>query len=103
MRGPRAARPSSAASRHLLPAGEGSEDLAQMSLMPFLAAAVFIAALSLIGFAAMPSAWRPQRARQVLPASLSFGALLFGWCAFLPGTFISTWTIVPLLAIATLA
>src|SRR5881392_2030826 len=71
--------------------------------MPFLAAAVFIAALSLIGFAAMPRAWRPRRARHVLPASLSFGALLFGWCAFLAGTFIGTWTIVPLLAIATLA
>jgi hypothetical protein len=66
------------------------------------AAALFLAIdLSLVGFAAMPARLVPRRARHVLPASLSLGALLFGWSAFLAGTFLGTRTILPLLVMAT--
>ncbi len=65
------------------------------------AALIFAAALSLIGFASIPFAFRPKHARHAIPASLSIGALLVGWTAWLVGTFVSTAVIVPLFLAAT--
>lgn len=67
------------------------------------AALVILAALSLIGFAAMPSRLRPRRAVLAVPASLATGSLAVGWTCYLAGTFIGTWTLLPLFGIATLA
>src|SRR5579884_4238519 len=67
------------------------------------AALVILAALSLIGFAAMPPALRPKRAALSIPASLATGTLAFGWTAWLAGTFIGTIAIVPLFVVASLA
>src|SRR5579872_748221 len=67
------------------------------------AALVILAALSLIGFAAMPAAVRPRRAALSIPASLAAGTLAFGWTAWLAGTFIGTRAIVPLFVAAAIA
>src|SRR5581483_193628 len=60
------------------------------------AALVILAALSLMGFAAMPPAIRPRRAALSIPASLAAGTLAFGWTAWLAGTFIGTRAVLPL-------
>src|SRR5437868_2474338 len=63
------------------------------------AAVVVLGALSLIGWLAVGRG--PSTAASI-PASLAVGSLLFGWTAFLLGTFIGTWTILPLFVVATL-
>ena len=76
------------------------------------AALIILAALSLIGYAAMRSLaddrW-PLRLRSgqalaviSIPASLTIGSLLVGWTGFLIGTFIGTRAMLPLFAAATL-
>jgi hypothetical protein len=90
--------------------------VAAAGLVHAAAALLLAAAVSLFGFAAIPERFlrqrpsrhhpvggpghheqhRPLRARHALPASLSIGALLFGWTAWILGTFIGTWTIEPL-------
>src|SRR5205809_6732947 len=67
------------------------------------AALILLAALSLIGFAAMPSRLRPRRAVLTIPASLAVGSLVVGWMTFLAGTFIGTRAIVLLFALGVLA
>jgi hypothetical protein len=67
------------------------------------AALILLAALSLIGFAAMPSRLRPRRAVLTIPASLAVGSLAVGWTSFLAGTFIGTAAILPLFAAGVLA
>lgn len=54
------------------------------------AAALLLAALSLIGFALLPEAARPRRARLLLPLSLSAGALAVGWCSWVAGSLLGT-------------
>src|SRR5438045_8771247 len=66
------------------------------------AAVVVLAALSLIGYAAMRSVVRRWSFVVAVPCSLAVGSLLVGWTAFLLGAFIGTWTILPLFALATL-
>src|SRR5256885_2278137 len=74
------------------------------------AALILLAALSLIGFAAMRSlavGRRPlaveRRAILSIPASLAVGSLIVGWTSYLGGTFIGTSSIVPLFAVGLLA
>ena len=68
-----------------------------------VAALVILAALSMVGFAAMPASIRPGRAALAIPASLAAGTLAVGWCSWIAGTFIGTAAIVPLFAIAAIA
>ena len=67
------------------------------------AALILLAALSLIGFAAMPPRLRSRRAVLSIPASLAAGSLVVGWTSFLAGTFIGTRAIIPLFALGVLA
>lgn len=60
-----------------------------------MAAALFIAALSLIGYAAIPERIRPKRAIACIPASLSAGAALTGWIGWILGALAGTFLIGP--------
>src|ERR1051325_6214113 len=72
--------------------------------MGVVVAAAVLAALSLVGYAMMSSlaVGRWQLAVVAVPASLAVGSLFIGWTAFLLGTFIGAWTILPLFVLATL-
>lgn len=62
------------------------------------AAALLLALLSLIGFAALPAGFRTRRAVLAAPASLAVGLLLVGWTSWMAGTFLGTSSILPLFA-----
>ncbi|MEO8218137.1 MAG: glycosyltransferase 87 family protein [Acidobacteriota bacterium] len=65
----------------------------------FVFAAILVASFSLIGFGCIPASFRPRQGRLSVPLGLSFGAVLFGWCAWIAGTLFGTPAVLPCYAL----